>query len=245
MSQDPIAPHSAGISAYMSVHSATNLAYVRYFAGKDSAVSATFKSINARGFTVEYQLPDGITKDAFIDFKTPLTKREEIRPVLEGMAKEAEEALGLPSSLSGPPPIAAIAKSVYATATDSYTPPSSEVPLDTFYPCNTGLAVAIVAGMGAVYYFSVSTPEDIKALPLPIQYFHKLYPHHWYPIIWKAASGIHVAEGVVALGICLRRGWYSPVNVAKWTISTLLFGFGSMKKLMKHGREVRLGIKKD
>jgi hypothetical protein len=55
-------------------------------------VSATFKNI-----TVEYQLPDGTTKDAFIDFKTPLTKREEIRPVLEAMAKEAEEALGLVS----------------------------------------------------------------------------------------------------------------------------------------------------
>jgi hypothetical protein len=30
-----------------------------------------------------------------IPFKTPLQKREDIRPVLEAMAKEAEEALGL------------------------------------------------------------------------------------------------------------------------------------------------------
>jgi hypothetical protein len=42
-------------------------------------------------------LPDGTVKDAFITFQTPLTKREEIRPVLERMAKEAEEALGLVS----------------------------------------------------------------------------------------------------------------------------------------------------
>lgn len=141
--------------------------------------------------------------------------------------------------------MAAIAKSVYATATDSYTPPSSEVPLDSFYPCNTGLAVAIIVGMGFTYYFSVASPEDIKAMPLPIQYFHKIYPAHWYPTIWKVAAGLHIGESVVALGICLRRGWYSPVNVAKWTVSTFFFGFGSMKKLMKHGRDVRLGIKKD
>jgi hypothetical protein len=76
---------------------ATNLAYVRYFANQETAVSATFKSINTRGFTVEYVLPDGTVKDAFITFQTPLTKREEIRPVLERMAKEAEEALGLVS----------------------------------------------------------------------------------------------------------------------------------------------------
>lgn len=73
------------------------MAYVRYFAGKDSAVSATFKSLNARGFTVEYTLSDGTSGEAFIEFKKPLTKREEIRPVLEDMAKEAETALGLVS----------------------------------------------------------------------------------------------------------------------------------------------------
>jgi hypothetical protein len=150
-----------------------------------------------------------------------------------------------PSSLAGPPPVAAIAKSIYATATDSYTPPSSDIPLDTFYACNPGIVVFVSVGMGLLYYFSRSTLEQIQALPLPVQYVHKICPHHWYPTIWKVASGIHVAEGVVALGICLRRGWYSPLNVAKWTISTLLFGFGSMKELRRHGREVRHGVKKN
>ncbi|KAI9322498.1 hypothetical protein BX666DRAFT_1843696, partial [Dichotomocladium elegans] len=94
---DPIAPHSAPISAYMSVHSATNLAYVRYYGRKHDAESATFKSITSRGFTVSYKLR-GETEEhheLFIEFKTPLSKREEIRPVLEEMAKEAETALGL------------------------------------------------------------------------------------------------------------------------------------------------------
>ena len=77
----------------------TNLAYVRYFAKVDNAVSATFKSINEKGFTVSYKLPNDNNKnnehEAFIEFPALLTKREEIRPVLENMAAEAEGALGL------------------------------------------------------------------------------------------------------------------------------------------------------
>ncbi|KAI9309073.1 hypothetical protein BJ944DRAFT_155004 [Cunninghamella echinulata] len=92
---DPIAPHSAPISAYMSVHQATNLAYVRFFGKIDNATSATFQSIDANGFTVSYELSDGTSSQVYIHFKTPLTRREEIRPVLEEMAKEAETALGL------------------------------------------------------------------------------------------------------------------------------------------------------
>ncbi|KAI8992498.1 hypothetical protein BDB01DRAFT_717536 [Pilobolus umbonatus] len=92
---DPIAPHSASISAYMSVHEATNLAYVRYFGKKDNATKATFKSLDANGFIIEYSVNNTEKGEVFIPFKTNLTKREEIRPVLEAMAKEAEEALGL------------------------------------------------------------------------------------------------------------------------------------------------------
>lgn len=74
---------------------ATNLAYVRHFARQDSAQSATFQSINSRGFTLSYTLSDGTEGEAFIEFATPLRRKEEIRPVLEEMAKEAESALGL------------------------------------------------------------------------------------------------------------------------------------------------------
>ncbi|ORE19877.1 hypothetical protein BCV71DRAFT_176848 [Rhizopus microsporus] len=92
---DPIAPHSPSISAYMSAHEATNLAYVRYFGKVDQATKATFKSISSTQFTVEYITTDGTEGTVSIPFKTPLTKREDIRPVLESMAKEAEDALGL------------------------------------------------------------------------------------------------------------------------------------------------------
>jgi hypothetical protein len=119
------------------------------------------------------------------------------------------------------------------------------VPLDTFYGPNPALAAAIAAGMGILYYFSVTPAQKIQELPVAVQALHRIFPAHWYPTIWKGVAGIHVAESVVALGICLRRGWYGPVNVAKWTISTFLFGFGSMKKLRKHGRQVRRGIKNE
>lgn len=75
---------------------ATNLAYVRYFGPIDNATKATFKSLDSRSFQLDYYLPnDTQVHRISIPFKTPLQKREEIRPVLEAMAKEAEEALGL------------------------------------------------------------------------------------------------------------------------------------------------------
>ncbi|KAI9271425.1 hypothetical protein BY458DRAFT_435842 [Sporodiniella umbellata] len=97
---DPILPHSPSISAYMSVHEATNLAYVRYFSGLDAS-SATFKSISSTEFSLDYTLSDGTTGETSIPFKTPLTDRNQIRPVLEAMAKEAENALGLVSVFLG------------------------------------------------------------------------------------------------------------------------------------------------
>lgn len=75
---------------------ATNLAYVRYFGHIDKATKATFKSLDSRSFSLDYYLPnDNQTHQVSIPFKIPLQKREDIRPVLEAMAKEAEEALGL------------------------------------------------------------------------------------------------------------------------------------------------------
>jgi putative heme iron utilization protein len=79
------------------MNTATNLAYVRYFAKIDEATKATFKSIDSQKFTVDYELRDGSKGQVSIPFETPLSKREEIRPVLEAMAKEAETALGLVS----------------------------------------------------------------------------------------------------------------------------------------------------
>lgn len=80
-------------------HTATNLAYAKHFGNLDTASSANFESLNAQGFKLSYVLENGEQGETFIQFATPLTKREEIRPVLEGMAREAEEALGWVNSL--------------------------------------------------------------------------------------------------------------------------------------------------
>ncbi|KAI8137024.1 hypothetical protein BJV82DRAFT_675188 [Fennellomyces sp. T-0311] len=237
---DPIAPHSGPISAYMSVHAATNLAYVRYFSKIDNATSATFKSINARGFTVTYTLPEGIEQETFIEFKTPLTNREDIRPVLEEMAKEAETALGLPSSLAGPPPLKAIAKAFYAQATDMYTPPEPAVPLDTFYPAEVSHQLLIAFGMGTLGLLTFASEEYLaRQFPPQVLEFRNLFGDRVLHGIWNMALSMHSIEALLAFGICVRRGWYSPINVCKWTVSTALFGVASMSKLLKHAKKVK------
>ncbi|KAI9474867.1 hypothetical protein BDB00DRAFT_966270 [Zychaea mexicana] len=238
---DPIVPHSAPISAYMSVHSATNLAYVRYFAKVENAVSATFKNINAQGFTVSYTLPDDKeVHDAFIEFDTPLTKREEIRPVLENMASEAESALGLPSSLTGPPPLKAIAKAFYAQATDMYTPSEPAVPLDAFYAADTHFQLLIAFGMGTLGLLTFSTDEYLLRQFHPaVLDFKNLFGDRVLHMMWNGAVTAHLVEGLLAFGICVRRGWYSPLNICKWTVSTTLFGFASLSKLLKHAKRVK------
>ncbi|KAG0171191.1 hypothetical protein DFQ28_004096 [Apophysomyces sp. BC1034] len=241
---DPIAPHSAPIAAYMSVHSATNLAYVRYFAKKDDAVSATFKHVNSRGFGLSYTMPDGEEQETFIEFETPLTKRQDIRPVLEAMAKEAETALGLPSSLAGPPPLSAIAKALYAQATHVYTPPEPAVPLDTFYPADPMWQLLIAVGIGALAVLAFSTDAYLaRQFPSAVLQFRNMLGMRELQILWNAAVVIHVLEAIVALGICLRRKWYSPWTVLKWTGSTLCFGFASMKELIRHGKELEMHTK--
>ncbi|KAI7852916.1 hypothetical protein BDC45DRAFT_442841 [Circinella umbellata] len=243
---DPITPHSGPISAYMSVHEATNLAYVRYFAKVDNAVSATFKNINANGFTVSYKLPnDDNNHEVFIEFPILLTKREEIRPVLENMATEAEVALGLPSSLSGPPPLKAIAKALQAQAADNlHTLPhnnsdSDSVKKNVFYHAEIYHQVWITFGLIALGLLNFASDEYLlRHFPSAILEFKHLVGDRILHFLWNMAMTAHLVQGVVAFGICLRRGWYSPKNICKWTISTTLFGFASTIKLIDHANQV-------
>ncbi|ORY99353.1 hypothetical protein BCR43DRAFT_489144 [Syncephalastrum racemosum] len=227
MPNDPIAPHSAPIAAYMSAHTATNLAYVKYFGEQPDAISATFKSLDSQGFKLDYTLEDGSQGECFIPFKTPLAKREDIRPVLENMAKEAETALGLPSSLAGPPPLKAIAKAMYAGVTDLYTPPNPSVPLDAFYPV-PGVGVAGGCALFGALALAAYYPGLLKS-----------QGQQNARLVIRGIAGIHIVEGLATVFICLRRGWYSPKNTIKWTLQTLLFGFGSLRQLKRHAAHVR------
>ncbi|KAL0075694.1 hypothetical protein J3Q64DRAFT_1769183 [Phycomyces blakesleeanus] len=244
MAPDLIAPHSAPISAYMSVHSATNLAYVRYFGRQDSAVSATFKSLNSRTFTVEYILGDGTRGESVIPFPHLLTRREEIRPVLESMAKEAESALGLPSSLSGPPPLNAIAKAMYAQATNMYTPEEPAAPLDVFYNADPFWQMMIAAGLGLLFLYRYAPDTYIRQhFPQALIQFRNYLGPKMIDNIWRTTVLVHVFESFATMVTCIRRKWYSPINIAKWTASSFIFGVASMNKLVQHGKEVRHGMK--
>ncbi|KAF1801254.1 hypothetical protein V8B55DRAFT_1389761 [Mucor lusitanicus] len=240
---DPIAPHSAPIAAYMSVHEATNLAYVRYFGHIDNATKATFKSLDSRSFQLDYYLPnDTEVHQISIPFKTPLQKREDIRPVLEAMAKEAEEALGLPSSLAGPPPLMAIAKAM-AASTNVYTPPEPQVSLNSFYLPESKIMWSVGFGLSALALLACSSDAYLqRQFPAQVLAFRDKLGAELLYKIWKGAVIIHLAEGAYTFITCVRRGWYSPVNTIKWTLSSLLFGFGSLKQLKKHANDVA-GIK--
>lgn len=56
--------------------------------------------------------------------------------------------------------------------------------------------------------------------------------------VWKGLVFVHLVEGACTLLACIRRGWYSPINTIKWTLSSVLFGVGSLKQLKKHANDV-------
>ncbi|RUP23409.1 hypothetical protein BC936DRAFT_139007, partial [Jimgerdemannia flammicorona] len=212
-----------------------NLAYVKYFAKATDAVSATFKSIDSTGFVVSYKKANGVEKDARIEFQTPLTKREEIRPVLEAMAKEAEDALGLPSSLSGPPPIAAIAKAMYANA--MHSPPSGlwdEENLDVFQLVSFRKAFPIVAICGATLYLQFATAPPVWAAQLRDIFPTNALRYSSYFILIA-----HSLESTAALALCLKRGVYSWRNTFLWTVQGLVTGFPSTMAIIDHGKVVK------
>ncbi|KAI7901987.1 uncharacterized protein BX663DRAFT_95834 [Cokeromyces recurvatus] len=242
---DPIAPHSAPISAYMSVHEATNLAYVRYFGKIDNATKAKFKSINSKNFTLDYELPnDSKVYQLTIPFKTPLKKREEIRPILEEMAKEAETALGLPSSLSGPPPLKAIAKALIASTTDVYTPSQPHVPLNSFYLPDTNSMLMIGTFIGLLTLFTYTSDDYLeRQFPLQLLQVRTKIGTELLSKCFKGLTVLHLCEGTFTLLTCIGRGWYSPLNTLKWTLSSIFFGVGSLKQLKKHAEDVA-GLKK-
>ncbi|KAF7729252.1 hypothetical protein EC973_004782 [Apophysomyces ossiformis] len=191
-------------------------------------------------------MPNGEEEETFIEFKTPLTKREEVRPVLEAMAKEAETALGLPSSLAGPPPVSAIAKALYAHATNVYVPPEPNVPLDTFYPAKPFWKVSITGGLATLALLTFATDAYLtRQFPPSILQLRNTLGVGLLRTVWNTAISVHVLEATAALVICLRRRWYSPWTTIKWTASTLCFGFASMKELVRHGKEVTANTKKD
>ena len=97
--QDPISPHSSRLVSYMNGHPQTLLGYAKYFGDSRTAMHAKMIDIDSSGIVLDVTMEDGQQEEINVKFKTPLQRYEEVRPVLEEMAKEAETALGLVSDL--------------------------------------------------------------------------------------------------------------------------------------------------
>ena len=137
----------------------------------------------------------------------------------------------------------AIAKAIVAS-TDVYTPPQPQVPLNSFYlpenkimlPVGVGLGVIALLAYGSDDYLKRQFPAQVLQLrnKVGVELIHK---------IWKGLAIVHLSEGAYTFVTCIHRGWYSPINTIKWTLSSILFGVGSIKLLKKHANDVA-GVKK-
>lgn len=117
---------------------------------------------------------------------------------------------------------------------------------DTFYPADRFWQVAITLGLGSNALLAYASDDFLQRL-LPS--FVLTFRNHLTPKLLRSvfnwAAGIHLMEASVTLVICLKRNWYSPINVLKWTGSTLLYGGASTVKLLYHGKLVERASKKN
>lgn len=132
-----------------------------------------------------------------------------------------------------------------AAVGDMFGSGASSVPLDVFYPADRFWQFAIAVGMGATALLGYASDEFLsRLLSSYVVSFRNYLTPGLIQSIFKWASVVHGTEGVIALGICLKRGWYSPANTLKWTVSTTLYGVASMTKLLGHGKKVERAAKK-
>lgn len=97
--------------------------------------------------------------------------------------------------------------------------------------------VGSVIGFGAIFAFS-SNEYLQRQFPAQVLALRNKVGKELAMKVWKGVFFVHLVEGAYTLLTCIRRGWYSPMNTIKWTLSSVLFGFGSLKKLNKHASDV-------
>lgn len=131
-----------------------------------------------------------------------------------------------------------------ASATDVYTPPQPQVALDSFYLPKTAsmLVVGFVVGMVGVLGCS-SDAYLQRQFPAQVFELRNMIGPDLAFKLWKGLVVGHLGESLYTFTTCLHRGWYGPVNTIKWTASSLLFGFASIKQLNIHARDV-IGLSK-
>jgi hypothetical protein len=121
----------------------------------------------------------------------------------------------------------------------------STVPLDVFYPTDKFWQLAITLGLGSNALLAYGSDEVLQRfLPSFAMSVREYLTPGLIRNIFHTAMVIHLLLASVAFGVCLRRGWYSPLNLFKWTGSAALYGSASLIKLFHHGKEVKKAAKK-
>lgn len=106
---------------------------------------------------------------------------------------------------------------------------------DTFYHAGLAWQIPIILGLLNLGYLAARSRIDTGPwYAAQIQQTIGLPTIQW---VWRISVGLHVGESIIACVICLNRGWYSATNTAKWTLSTFLFGYASLGKLLRHGKQ--------
>lgn len=110
---------------------------------------------------------------------------------------------------------------------------------DAFYSVGLHWQIVITLGLALNGLLAYASDEFLlNNFPL---FMYKLRGFLTASLIKKIFGGAmicHLSEGLFTLGICLNRGWYSPYNTLRWTISSTVFGFASLSKLFAHGKKL-------
>jgi hypothetical protein len=106
------------------------------------------------------------------------------------------------------------------------------------------MVTVALASIGIVGVLGLTTNDYLKRqFPSQVLELRNRIGQDVFRKLWNGIVVIHLGEGAYTLLTCVHRGWYSPINTIKWTLSSILFGFGSLKQLKKHANDVA-GIKK-
>ncbi|CAG8840818.1 9462_t:CDS:2, partial [Gigaspora margarita] len=201
--KDPIAPHAARLVSYMNTHPETILTYAKYFGKVQNAVSARMTDIDSDGFVLLARESDGTENEVHIRFKNRLKSYEQVRPVLTEMAKEAEEALSLPSTR--PPPMPS---ENFTNTHTPFNPPEST---------NFLVVLTLIVFCAVLAYYPSPAPEVIKTLR---SIFGQEFPRG----IVLFLVGSHIIETLIVIFVLAKRGENDLMTWVLWIGTTMLVG---------------------
>ncbi|CAG8604861.1 12126_t:CDS:2 [Cetraspora pellucida] len=201
--QDPIVPHATRLVSYMNTHPETILTYAKYFGKVQNAISARMTDIDSDGFVVLAKESDGTENEVHIRFKNQLKSYDQVRPVLTEMAKEAEEALSLPSTT--PPPMPS---SNFTNIHTPFNPPDSSRFIRT---------LLIIIFCAVLAFYPSPAPEAIKTL-------RSIFGQELLRVFVLFVISCHIIETLIVIFVLAKRGENDLRTWALWLGTTMLVG---------------------